>query len=575
MVVRAACEIDDHKSNSREEFESVSGSGSRFIAGSPAPILLFFSVLRIHKSSWRFVLLSAILQILIFPLPRLYFLCWIALAPLLVALLRTSAPRTLQLDASQKLNPATPLEGFVLGYACGIVWYLGSCYWIYDTMHQYGGMSSPVAGFVLVLFSLYLALYHGAFGLLVALLARKNSYNRVALLASPFLWVAVELARTRVTGFPWDLLGTSQVDNIPLTRIATVTGVYGLSLEIMLVNAAFAATYLVRRNRRKVLLIASVSAAVLLQAGRLVNPPPLASDHIAVLLQQNLPVGGADAWTKSIFESTLQEFTQLSLHPTPPPAVAPDLILWPESPAPFYSGDPIFREALTNLARESHAWIVAGSIGIENPRLNTKSKEFNSAQLVSPSGEWLGRYDKIHLVPFGEYVPFRTVFAFAAGLTEAVGDFTHGSSRVPLAAGDHKLGVFICYESIFPGEVRQLTDQGAELLVNISNDGWYGDSGAWAQHLNQARMRAIENNRWLLRDTNTGLTASIDPYGRVVASIPRHTRGTLVAPYSFIPDPTLYSQYGDWLAWLCAIISCGAIFARFAILPRTSSETHA
>lgn len=120
-----------------------------------------------------------------------------------------------------------------------------------------------------------------------------------------------------------------------------------------------------------------------------------------------------------------------------------------------------------------------------------------------------------------------------------------------------------------------MTDQGAELLVNISNDGWYGDSGAWAQHLNQARMRAIENNRWLLRDTNTGLTASIDPYGRVVASIPRHTRGTLVAPYSFIPDPTLYSQYGDWLAWLCAIISCGAIFARFAILPRTSSETHA
>jgi apolipoprotein N-acyltransferase len=536
-------------------------------------------VLRIHRSAWQLVLLSAVLQILIFPLPRLYFLCWIAIAPLLVALLRTSSPLSIQLDATQKLNPATPAQGFLLGYVCGILWYLGSCYWVFDVMHQYGGMSVPVAAFILVLFSLYLGLYHGAFGLLVALLARKNSYNRLALLASPFLWVAVELARTRVTGFPWNILGICQVDNIPLTRIATVTGVYGLSLEIMLVNAAFAAAFMVRRSRRKVLLLASLGSAVILQAGRLLNPPPLPTDHTAVLLQQNLPVGDAGTWTKSFFEATLQDFAQRSLHPTPTPTIPPDLIVWPESPAPFFASDPIFpmfREAVGNLARESHAWIVAGNIGIDNPTTAApKSKEFNSAQLVSPTGEFLARYDKIHLVPFGEYVPFRTIFGFAAGLTEAVGDFTHGTSRVPLAAGDHKLGVFICYESIFPGEIRQFAAQGADLLVNISNDGWYGDSGAWAQHLNQARMRAIENNRWLLRDTNTGLTASIDPYGRIVASIPRHTRATLVASYALIPDMTFYSQYGDWFAWLCAIISVGALIYRFAILPRISSETDA
>jgi apolipoprotein N-acyltransferase len=542
--------------------------------------LLSFPVLRIHYSAWRLVLLSALLQILSFPLPRLYFLCWIALAPLLIALLRASSPLTIQLDASPKLNPATPLQGFLLGYVCGILWYLGSCYWVYDVMHQYGGLSVPVGLFVLVLFSLYLGLYHGLFGLLVALLARKHSFNRVALLSSPVLWVAVELARTRITGFPWNLLGISQVDNIPLTRIATVTGVYGLSLEIMLVNAAFAAAFLVRRSRRKVLVIASVAAAAVLQAGRLINPPALPADHTAVLLQQNLPVGGADAWTKSAFESTLQEFTQLSLHPTPantpPLSPPPDLILWPESPAPFYASDPIFREALGNLARQSHAWIVVGNIGTNNPTSTaTKSTDFNSAQLVSPSGDFIARYDKIHLVPFGEYVPFRSVFSFAAGLTDAVGDFTHGSSRIPLPTGDHQLGVFICYESIFPGEIRQLVAQGAQLLVNISNDGWYGDSGAWAQHLNQARMRAIENNRWLLRDTNTGLTASIDPYGRVVASIPRHTRATLVAPYALISDTTFYSAYGDWLAWLCAIISVGVLIARFAIRPRTDSESHA
>jgi len=148
-------------------------------------------VLRIHKSAWLLVLLSAFLQILIFPLPRLYFLCWIALAPLLVALLRARAPQTLQLDAPKKLDPARPWQGFLLGYVCGIVWYLGTCYWVFDTMHQYGGLSVPMGLFVLVLFALYLGLYHGAFGLLIALLARKTADNRIALLAAPFVWVAV------------------------------------------------------------------------------------------------------------------------------------------------------------------------------------------------------------------------------------------------------------------------------------------------------------------------------------------------------------------------------------------------
>jgi apolipoprotein N-acyltransferase len=146
---------------------------------------------------------------------------------------------------------------------------------------------------------------------------------------------------------------------------------------------------------------------------------------------------------------------------------------------------------------------------------------YNSAALVDPNGDLVGRYDKIHLVPFGEYVPFKNVFSFAGGLTKEVGDFSSGKSRDPLDAGGKKLGVFICYESIFPDEIRHLAANGAQVFVNISNDGWYGDSGAYAQHLKQARMRAVENERWLLRDTNTGVTASIDPYGRVVASVPR------------------------------------------------------
>jgi len=523
-------------------------------------------VRQIRKNAWLLVLLSAGLQALSFPLPGLYLLGWIALAPLIVAILHARSPETLQLDESQKLVAASPGQGFLLGYGCGILWYLGTCYWVYDTMHQYGGLASPIALFVLLLFSLYLGLYHGVFGLLLSLLARRHSYNRLALVAAPFVWVAIELARTRISGFPWDLLGNTQVDNIPLTRIATLTGVYGLSFEILLVNVAFAAAFLVHRSRRKMLLVASLAAAFVLQAGRWIIPPPLPADHLAILLQQDLAVADTDPWTKNRFDDALRAFSDYSLEPSLWSRQHPDLIVWPESPAPFQTNDPLFRNAVSNMARLGKAWVVVGAIGVDGP-----TTMFNSAALVGPTGEWDGRYSKIHLVPFGEYVPFRSFFSFASGLTQAVGTFTKGTSRAPLNAGDTKLGVFICYESIFPNEIRQLVAQGAQVLVNISNDGWYGDSGAWAQHLNQARMRAVENHRWLLRDTNTGLTASIDPYGRVVAHLERQTRAALAAPYALTNVTTFYSQHGDWFAYLCAIISIGALIERFAFHPKAES----
>jgi apolipoprotein N-acyltransferase len=521
-------------------------------------------VRQIRKKAWLLVLFSAALQVLSFPLPGLYVLSWISIAPLLVALLHANNPDTLQLDESRKFVPALPWQGFLLGYACGILWYLGTCYWVYDTMHQYGGLNIAVALLVLLLFALYLGLYHGLFALLVSVLARKDSGNRLALLSAPFLWVAVELVRTRVSGFPWDLLGITQVDNIPLTRLATVTGVYGLSFEILLVNVAVASAFLVHRSRRKPLIFASIGAIVLLQAGRWLTLPPVPADHAAVLLQQNLPSGASDAWTDDQMRRELREFSTLSLSLLP--KQHPDLIVWPESPAPFLTNDAAFREPIGNLAREANAWLVIGSIGVENPHAF-----FNSASLISPTGASPVRYSKIHLVPFGEYVPFASVFSFASGLTQAVGNFTRGTLHEPLQAGDQKLGVFICYESIFPNEVRQLADQGAGVFVNISNDGWYGDSGAWAQHLNQARMRAIENDRWLLRDTNTGLTASIDPYGRVVARLERKTRAALAAPYALTKVTTFYSRHGDWFAFLCAIISIGALIVRFTPQRKTES----
>jgi len=536
--------------------------------------------------------LSAALQIVIFPLANLYWFSWIAVAPLIVAILRARAPETLQLrlDDQARLLPATPWQGFVLGYLCGILWFAGTCYWIFDTMHRYGGLPIPVAVLALALFCMYVGLYHGMFGLLLALVAGSNvgglkiaasgAAIRRTLVAAPFLWVAVELARTRITAFPWELLGYAQTGNFALTRIATFTGVYGLSFEIMLVNSVFAAAFLAAKERRKRLLVAACAAVVILQTGQWLAPPPVAADHTALLVQPDIPIQTGEMWTKDYFESTLRELTAISLRPAAEKAGQRyDLIVWPESPSPFYTNDPLFRDAVSELARHAGTWVVAGSIGITpamHATMNSgggnssgeSSQIFNSAALVNPRGEWVGRYDKVHLVPFGEYLPFPQVFAFAGGLTKEVGEFQRGTSRTPLDAGGQRLGMFICYESIFPDEVRQGPLQGAQVLVNISNDGWYGDSGAWKQHLQQTQMRAIENERWLLAATNTGMTASIDPYGRIVAATPRKVRTALAAPYALSLRTSFYTRHGDWFAYLCAIISAGVLVARFVFAER-------
>jgi len=531
--------------------------------------LLSFPVRQIHSSAWLLAGLSSLLQVLIFPLPGFYILSWVAFAPLIVALLRARPAGVLEIDGSVDLQAAKPGQAFLLAYISGILWYAGTCYWIYNTMHEHGGLSVPVALLALFLFCLYLGLYHGLFGLLLSLSVSPGRDNRLALVAAPFLWVAVELARERITGFPWDLLGTAQVDNISLSRITTWTGVYGLSFEIMLVNVAVAAAFLVPRKKRNTLLIASLVAAAVLQAGRLVDAPALPADHVALLVQENVAVD--ETWTRSTFERTLRNLTDLSVKAAasssshvPDSKAGIDLIVWPESPAPFFTSDPLFREPVSLMAREAHSWVVTGAIGTM-PAMQTgksASEVFNSAGLISPSGDWTARYDKVHLVPFGEYLPFPRLFAFAGGLTKEVGEFKSGVSRAPLVAGKARLGVFICYESVFPGEVRQFADQGAQVLVNLSNDGWYGDSGAYAQHLNQTRMRAIENDRWILSATDTGVTASIDPYGRTVARLPRKERGALVAPYALTSVTTFYTRHGDWFCWLCAIISAGALVTR-------------
>jgi apolipoprotein N-acyltransferase len=528
----------------------------------------------IPQRAWLLAALSGVLQALTFPFgPSIsdagYFLCWFAIVPLLLAILGPLARSGPQLvdEKGRPLGILSTGQGFWLGYLSGIIWYAGSTFWVFHVLHTYGAMHWMVSAIMFVLFCLYLALYHGLFGALVARAASGATGSKKAILLAPFLWVAVELARTRVTGFPWDLLGTAQVNNIPLTQVARLSGVYGISFGIMLVNTAFAAAFLLPAHKRRTMFLASVLAAGILQAGSLVNPPPLPTDHSARLVQQNFPI--EMKWNVGLLTQSLKDLHTLSTSP----AAKPDLIVWPESPAPFFLSEQRFRLEVTAIAVESHSYVIAGALGTTPPgketepaalQENAKRQDYNSAALITPEGKWAARYDKVHLVPFGEYIPAQSILVFLKGIAREVGEygFVSGTQRTVFDAGGQRVGTFICYESIFPDEIREFAANGAQVLVNISNDTWFGDYGMPAQHLNMVRMRAIENQRWVLRSTNNGFTAAIDPYGRVTQSLPRKERAALDVTYALVSDTTFYTRHGDWFAWLCVIIAVLALFVR-------------
>jgi apolipoprotein N-acyltransferase len=540
---------------------------------------------------WALSFTSGILQVLSFPISGPVpawraAICWVALAPLLLAL--TSR------DSSG--SPLGLLQGAVLGYASGFVWYLGNCYWIYETMHTYGGIAKPAAAGILILFCLYLGLYHSLFGTLIVVFRRTRLGVQGALLLSPFAWVAVELARSRITGFPWDLLGIAQVDNLLLTRVAPYTGVYGLSFVIAAVNAVWLSRISLkeRRHTRTILTALGVAIVVLyvLFLRNIQTPVREGTTAVATLLQENLEVGEVAATEGPPLTTTemLQEFSNLSLFPprdkvcygipevpstkcANPAGLSAggnsaetrflsrnDIIIWPEAPNEFYERDTTFRSVLSRLARAANSPIIVGDIGIDPDQAVRRGYDLhNSANFVQADGSFVERYDKMHLVPFGEYTPYKRLFFFAGSLLQDVGLFDPGSQRKVFVNNGHVYGTFICYESIFGDEVRQFEKMGADVLVNISDDGWYGDSSAAWEHLNMVRMRAIENHRWVLRSTNTGVTASIDPAGRVVMSAPRHIRTSLRVGFDFEHDTTFYAAHGDLFAYSCAIITSLAL----------------
>jgi apolipoprotein N-acyltransferase len=362
---------------------------------------------------------------------------------------------------------------------------------------------------------------------------------------------------------------------------------------IAAVNALWLVRIRIQEGRfAKPLLIAGgavILVACFVSLRRLQLPVREGATGVATLVQENLEVGQAAASAgPSLTQSQkLAEFSRLSLFPdlsycsgvpelastrciriTPlSPAglsvglpVPADLIVWPEAPNDFFDSAQDLHVAISTVARSTGAPVIVGDMGVDrDPAAASGYELYNSASFFRADGNVAGRYDKMHLVPFGEYTPYKKLFFFAGSLLQSVGLFEPGKQRVVFSTGGHNYGTFICYESIFPDEVRQFVKLGADVLVNISDDGWYGDTSAAWEHLNMVRMRAIENHRWVLRATNTGVTASIDPYGRVVQSVPRHIRTSLRAGFDYEHDVTFYTAHGDLFAYLCSLVTAAAL----------------
>jgi apolipoprotein N-acyltransferase len=357
------------------------------------------------------------------------------------------------------------------------------------------------------------------------------------------LWVAVEVTHGPL-GFAWLALGNAGVDmGIPM-RLAPFTGVYGLSFVFALMAVALALAVIGRPRRPQVALLwlAPILLLTLLPA----LPPAQRGRETALLVQPG--ISETEQWTAASIDAMQRRQVMLSLRGAlAEPGQPPSIIVWPEVPAPlYYFEDAVLRGYVDNLARTAKAHVLLGIVA-HTPG----GAPLNSAALVSPEGVPVSRYDKVNLVPFGEFVPWP--FGFANKISTEIGDFAAGNRVVVSPVGTHHIGTFICYESVFPGFVRKFAAGGAEVLFNISNDGWFGNSAAREQHLSMVRMRAAENRRWILRSTNDGITAAIDSAGRLRGTLPLYTEATSVTGFSYVRAQTVYTKFGDWFPLLCAM----------------------
>ena len=489
-------------------------------------------------TNWLLALSSAALLIVLFPGFNLVWLSPLALTPLLIACAR---------------EPGV-WRRFLLGYACGVVWWFGLCNWIQWTLAHHAGVGEVAAWLLLILFCLAKAIHMGLFALLAGTLLRTRWLAPAAIAA---LWVALEWTNTW-SGFEWLNLGNAGGDMSLLLRLAPFTGVWGLSFVFALMSAVIAVIILRRQRLASAWLLLLLCLYVLPDL-----PAPQRGNKTAMVVQPN--IDDETVWSPELQLRTEKELALLSFSPVSDRSRNTDMIVWPEMPGPFYSDDPRFVSLVSELAKAAHAGVLTGAVGRTAERV-----PLNSALLVGPEGAVISRYDKVKLVPFGEFVPW-PLGALTQKISTEAGDFEAGRTVVVSTVDQHRVGSFICYESVFPGFIRKFVAGGAEALFNISNDSWFGKSQARYQHLRIVRMRAAENRRWIVRATNDGVSAVIDPAGRVVRTAPEFIETAARMPYAYRKDLTFYTRYGDWFVALCVLLTAGGL--AFSMLPVYAADS--
>ena len=483
--------------------------------------------------------LSGILLAVSFPAFNLYWCAWIALIPLILA-----------------IRDQSDWNGLWLGGITGLIYFAGTVHWVTNSIHFYGGIPVLPASFITLLLCAYLAIYPAAFGVTSVYLRR--THPKLFWVGAPALWTALELARTYVfSGFPWSLLGYSQHLALPVIQMADLTGVYGVSFLIVLVNAAIA-EFIADRKQYIGIAAAVLAITLVLGYGFIKLRAPEGDKRITVsVVQGNIEQdkkwdAAYQAETREIYQRLTRE--ALKDHP--------DIIIWPETATPFYFGatkgiDIALTADLRGFVRSIKTPLLTGSPSYEQRQDHSYILR-NSAYLLDPNGGTAATYHKIHLVPFGEYVPLKSVLFFVDKMVQAIGDFQGGDTytvmNIPAPKGEITLSTVICYEIIFPDLVRRFVDQGAQVMTTITNDAWFGRTAAPYQHFSMAVFRAVENRVPVARAANTGVSGFIDAKGRVLAASDIFKEAQLT--HTLIPGmaKTFYTKHGDFFAYACAFL---------------------
>jgi len=468
---------------------------------------------------------------------------WIALAPLLVAL-------------ASPVSRASLRRSFALGLTTGAVYFTGTLYWITHVLAVYGDLPIWLAAILNAALIAYLALFPAIFTTVMC--RALAAFGARAIAAAPLVWVATELGRTYLfTGFPWVLLGYSQASVLPIAQVASLFGVYGVSALVAAVSAAAANWVVTPAQPGRWKPVAAVASVIVIVAvwgsGRAAAAEwTRTGEPIRVgLVQGN--VDQAQKWDPSRKASIFRDYVNLTRQAI---GAGAELVLWPESSTPFQfeeDRDRADADVLRALARQARVSILLGSDQIE------RGKIYNSAFLVREDGSTAGVYRKMHLVPFGEYVPLQRLLFFAAPLTDQVGTFSPGVNPELLPFDGHFISTAICYEIVYPDFVRRFVAAGSELLTTITNDAWFGRTSAPYQHFEQASMRAIEEGRYLVRSANTGISGIVDPYGRVIERTAIYETTVAVGQVRFLRTTTVYARIGDVFAYASVALTLALV----------------